>query len=89
MSKDILEKLKDLHEQATNERSHHYVASCCREAIAEIVARREDNAALSRENAKLRECSRKLACFARAYSSHPRRNPDDTLNATLAEHESL
>jgi len=33
---DILEKLKDLHTQATTERSHYYVAGCCNEAIAEI-----------------------------------------------------
>ncbi len=32
----IIEKLEDLHKQATTERSHYYVASCCREAIAEI-----------------------------------------------------
>lgn len=33
---DIIEKLTDLHKQATTERSHYYVASCCREAIDEI-----------------------------------------------------
>jgi hypothetical protein len=33
---DILEKLKDLHRQATTENSHFYVASCCLEAINEI-----------------------------------------------------
>lgn len=33
---DILEKLQDLLKQATTERSHYYVASCCRDAIAEI-----------------------------------------------------
>lgn len=32
----IIEKLEDLLKQATTERSHYYVASCCREAIAEI-----------------------------------------------------
>lgn len=32
----MLVKLEDLHEQATTERSHYYVASCCREAIATI-----------------------------------------------------
>ena len=36
MSDDILEKLEDLLKQATTERSHYYVAGCCREAIAEI-----------------------------------------------------
>lgn len=33
---DIIEKLEDLHKQATTERSHFYVAGCCKEAIAEI-----------------------------------------------------
>jgi hypothetical protein len=33
---DILDKLRDLHRQATTERSHYYVASCCNEAIGEI-----------------------------------------------------
>jgi hypothetical protein len=33
---DILEDLADLHKQATTERSHYYVASCCQRAIAEI-----------------------------------------------------
>lgn len=33
---DMLAKLKDLHKQATTERSHYYVASCCKDAIAEI-----------------------------------------------------
>lgn len=35
---DILEDLVDLHKQATTERSHFYVASCCARAIAEIKA---------------------------------------------------
>ena len=33
---NIIEKLEDLLVQATKERSHYYVASVCREAIAEI-----------------------------------------------------
>jgi hypothetical protein len=33
---DLIDKLKDLLKQATTEQSHYYVASCCREAIAEI-----------------------------------------------------
>lgn len=33
---DILEDLRDLHKQATTERSHYYVAKCCERAIAEI-----------------------------------------------------
>lgn len=33
---DILDKLRDLHAQATAERSHYHVAGCCAEAISEI-----------------------------------------------------
>lgn len=33
---DILEQLRDLHKQATTERSHYYVAKCCKAAIEEI-----------------------------------------------------
>ena len=42
---DILDKLRDLHKQATTERSHYYVASCCNEAIATIerLSRIEDD----------------------------------------------
>jgi hypothetical protein len=43
---DILDKLKDLHKQATTERSHYYVASCCVEAIAEITELRAKLAAI-------------------------------------------
>lgn len=38
---DIVDKLHDLHTQATVERSHFYVGGCCTEAIQEIVAMRE------------------------------------------------
>jgi hypothetical protein len=41
MADDILVKLADLHKQATTERSHYYVASVVREAIAEITRLRE------------------------------------------------
>ena len=34
---DILDKLIDLHHQATKERSHNYTAACAKEAIEEIV----------------------------------------------------
>ena len=33
---DIVDSLKDLHKQATTERSHYYVAKCCLDAINEI-----------------------------------------------------
>lgn len=33
---DILVRLVDLHEQATQEKSHHYVGKVCLGAIAEI-----------------------------------------------------
>lgn len=38
---DILDKLMDLHKQATTERSHYYVATCCKDAILEIVKLRQ------------------------------------------------
>ena len=38
---DIVEKLAELHKQATTERSHYYVAATVREAIAEIQRLRE------------------------------------------------
>ena len=37
---DILERLKDLKDQATTERTHYYVAACCEAAIKEIRALR-------------------------------------------------
>lgn len=46
---DIIEKLVDLHKQATTERSHYYVASVVREAIAEIQMLREQLAATNRK----------------------------------------
>ena len=36
MNDSIIDKLKDLHKQATTENSHYYVAACCKEAIGEI-----------------------------------------------------
>ncbi len=38
---DILDKLRDLHKQATTERSHYYVAATCLEAIQEIESLRK------------------------------------------------
>lgn len=38
---DILDKLRDLHKQATTERSHYYVAGTCLEAIQEIESLRK------------------------------------------------
>jgi len=37
---DILDQLKDLHKQATKERSHYYVGSIVEKSIAEITALR-------------------------------------------------
>lgn len=39
---DILQKLTDLHLQATTDRSHFYVGSCVKEAIREIMRLREE-----------------------------------------------
>lgn len=44
---------------------------------------------LEREHAKLREVAGRLAVFAVAYRSHPKRNPDDQLDAALADHAAL
>ncbi len=41
MEKDLLEKIADLHVQATTERSHYYVGSILRECSAEIMRLRE------------------------------------------------
>jgi hypothetical protein len=38
---DVLDRLKDLHKQATTERSHYYVGSCVNDAIAEITSLRQ------------------------------------------------
>jgi hypothetical protein len=38
---DILERLADLHHQATTEKSHYYVGVCVREAMTEIMRLRE------------------------------------------------
>lgn len=36
IEEDILDRLRDLHKQATVERSHYYVGKCCQNAIEEI-----------------------------------------------------
>jgi hypothetical protein len=46
---DIVDKLVDLHKQATTERSHFYVASTVKEAIDEIIALRLKIGALQRD----------------------------------------
>lgn len=46
---DILEDLADLHKQATTERSHYYVASCCKRAAEEISKLRNDRDAWKRD----------------------------------------
>jgi len=45
---DILDDLRDLHRQATSERSHYYVAKCAERAIKEIVDLRAEVAAAIR-----------------------------------------
>ena len=44
---DILDKLADLHKQATAERSHYYVAATTKEAVAEIILLRSKISVLS------------------------------------------
>lgn len=51
--KDIVERLCDLVEQATTERSHHYAGKCARDAIAAIEALRAE---LERERMRLAAC---------------------------------
>lgn len=43
---DLLDRMVDLHKQATTERSHHYVASILQEAIEEIARLRLSEADL-------------------------------------------
>lgn len=43
---DILDDLKDLQKQADTEKSHYYVAGCCRRAIMEIEFQRREIAGL-------------------------------------------
>jgi hypothetical protein len=53
MGPDILERLDDLHTQATKERSHYYVAKCAREAMDEITRLRHENEILVRQLARV------------------------------------
>ncbi len=56
---DIIELLRDLHKQATTERSHYYVASCVEQAIREIERLRSALAAEREECAKVAESTYK------------------------------
>lgn len=47
---DVVDRLVDLHKQATTERSHFYVAKTVKEAIDEIIALRLKVAALQRDS---------------------------------------
>ena len=44
---DLIDRLEDLHKQATVERSHYYTGKCIRDAIEEIKMLRRDQAALA------------------------------------------
>ena len=46
---DVVDKLIDLHKQATTERSHYYVASVVKEAMQEIITLRLKVGALQNE----------------------------------------
>ena len=50
---DILNKLEGLHKQATEERSHYYVAGVVKAAISEITALRARVAELESDKARL------------------------------------
>ena len=54
---DVVEQLRDLHQQATHERSHFYVGSVVRSAIHEILTLRERLAGATDKEA-LREAFR-------------------------------
>ena len=43
---DIVNKMLDLHKQATTEKSHYYVASVLKEALEEILRLRQSEAEL-------------------------------------------
>lgn len=51
---NIIAKLEDLLKQATVDRSHFYVGSCCREAIAELKRRDEEIASLRKDAERYR-----------------------------------
>jgi hypothetical protein len=59
MEADILEDLQGLHEQATKERSHYYVAACSKRAIEEIGRLRD----------RLKQIA--IVCEDNAGASHP------------------
>jgi hypothetical protein len=54
---DILDDLRDLHKQATTERSHYYTARCVLRAIDEIERLRADVAATIRIAAAIKIAS--------------------------------
>jgi hypothetical protein len=47
---DLIERLKDLHKQATVERSHYYVGKCVRDSITELTSLTARVAELEAEN---------------------------------------
>ena len=61
---DVLPKLVDLLKQATNERSHYYVAACCREAIEEIVRLRVELELAAERHARFNKAVGELAGMA-------------------------
>lgn len=61
LKEDILDRLVDLHKQATTERSHYYVASCCVSAIWEIKRLRAEIAAEREECAKIADAEEEKA----------------------------
>lgn len=65
---DILDKLADLLRQATTERTHYYVGSCVREAMAEIKKLRSTNT--NNQSADTRELVAWLDEHARSLVSH-------------------
>lgn len=64
--KDILEDLRNLHKQATTERSHYYVGKCCLRAIAEIEELRRAVRAVAPESSANEITVRKAISFEAA-----------------------
>jgi hypothetical protein len=77
----MIEKLADLHKQATTERSHYYVAGCTVEAAALIRALVKERRALARAMSEIiGEATAGIAYEAQEYKTpEARNNPDGVL----------
>lgn len=60
---DVLDRLSDLHRQATQERSHYYTGNVIREAIMAIVELRADLAATEKQRDEAIELAEEMDRF--------------------------